>query len=456
MKNRKESVVIYSERVVLPEEIGAFSITIVNGKITAIQKGKIEPQDMSFYDYKDLVIMPGIVDPHVHINEPGRTEWEGFYTGTTAAAAGGITTLVDMPLNSSPVTINVQELEKKLAATKDKLHVNSGFWGGIIPGNTADLLPLAAAGVLGFKAFLAHSGIDEFPNADEATLRAAYEALKGTKLPILAHCELTTGTYDEALNEQPTNYQAYLQSRPRKWENDAVDLMLKLAEEYQHPTHIVHLSSSEPLDEIRAAKKRGVPVTVETCPHYICFHAEEIPNADTRYKCAPPIRERANNELLWAALLDGTLNFIGSDHSPAPPNIKALDTGNFKEAWGGISGIQFTLSALWSEGQKYGLDLKRLCTILCEAPAQFIGFGAEKGKIEIGYAADFVIWNPETSYLVTQDTIQAKHKVSPYEGRTLQGVVESTIVNGNVVWKNGSLNEKNQGSLLFNSTSWDF
>jgi allantoinase len=448
MENRKENLVIYSKRVVLPTEIGAFSITIADGKIAAIQKGKIEPKDLPFYDYNNSVIMPGIIDPHVHINEPGRTEWEGFYTGTTAAAAGGITTLVDMPLNSSPVTINVQELEKKLVATKGKLHVNSGFWGGIIPGNTADLLPLAKAGVLGFKAFLTHSGIDEFPNADEATLRAAYEALKGTDLPILAHCELTTGTYDEALVQNPTNYQAYLQSRPRKWENDAVDLMLKLAEEYQHPTHIVHLSSSDSLEAIRAAKKRGVPVTIETCPHYICFHAEAIPNGDTRYKCAPPIREKANNELLWEALLDGTLDFIGSDHSPAPPNIKALDTGNFKEAWGGISGIQFTLSALWTEGQKYGLGLERLRTILCEAPAKFIAYEAEIGKIKVGYAADFVIWSPETSYLVTQEQIEAKHKVSPYEGKTLQGLVEATIVNGNLVWEDGHLNKKNQGRLL--------
>lgn len=450
MENMEKSLVIYSERVILPEAIGAYSITIVEGEITAIQKGKIVLKGMPFYDYKDLVIMPGIIDPHVHINEPGRTEWEGFYTGTTAAAAGGITTLVDMPLNSSPVTTNVQELEHKLAASKHKLHVNSGFWGGIIPGNTADLLPLAKAGVLGFKAFLTHSGIDEFPNADEATLRAAYEALKGTNLPILAHCELTTGTYDTTLIEQPTNYQAYLESRPRKWENDAVDLMLKLAEEYQHPTHIVHLSSSDSLDTIRAAKKRNVPVTVETCPHYICFHAEAIPNGDTRYKCAPPIRELANNKLLWGALLDGTLDFIGSDHSPAPPNIKALDTGNLKEAWGGISGIQFTLSALWTEGQKYGLSLEYLRTILCEAPAKFIGYQDKKGKIATGYDADFVIWSPETSYVVTQETIQAKHKVSPYEGKTLQGLVQSTFVDGKLVWKNGSLKEKNEGSLLLN------
>lgn len=447
---------IYSKRVVLPNDIGAYTITIHEGRIEKIEKGRVEPQPPSkLYDYDNWVIMPGIIDPHVHINEPGRTEWEGFYTGTTAAAAGGVTTLVDMPLNASPVTTNVQELQNKLCSTKNKLHINSGFWGGIIPKNTTDLLPLAKAGVLGFKAFLTHSGIDEFPNADEATLRAAYKALKGTDLPILAHCELTTGAYDESLIKNPTSYQAYLQSRPRKWENDAVDLMLKLAEEYQHPTHIVHLSSSDALPNIRAAKQRKVPVTVETCPHYICFHAEDIPDADTRYKCAPPIRERANNELLWEALLDGTLDFIGSDHSPAPPNIKALDTGNLKEAWGGISGIQFTLSALWTMGQQYALSLERLNEVLCVAPAKFIGYEDKKGKIELGYDADFVIWSPETSYVVTKDIIQAKHKVSPYEGKTLQGVIHHTMVNGNFVWGNNQLKKENQGALLLKNGLFD-
>ncbi len=444
----EESFVIYSERVVLPEAIGAFSITITRGKITAIKKGRQNLENLPFYDYTKLVIMPGIIDPHVHINEPGRTEWEGFDTGTTAAAAGGVTTLVDMPLNASPVTINTQELHNKLAATEGKLHINSGFWGGIVPSNTADLVPLAKAGVLGFKAFLTHSGIDEFPNVDEQTLCAAYEVLKGTNLPILAHCELTTGSYDQDLQQDPMSYAAYLKSRPKHWENNAVALMLKLAEKYQHPTHIVHLASADSLDTIRAAKKRGVPITVETCPHYLYFCAEDIPNADTRFKCAPPIRERANNELLWDALLDGTLDFIGSDHSPAPPAIKALDTGNLQKAWGGISGIQLTLSALWTKGQAYGLSLERLSMLLCQAPAQFIGFEDKKGKIAVGYDADFVIWSPEASFLVSLDTLQTKHKVSPYEGQKLTGVVEATIVNGNFVWTKEGLTSKNKGALL--------
>ncbi|BDS11823.1 allantoinase AllB [Aureispira anguillae] len=444
-----EQLIIYSKRVMLPDTIGEYTIWINQGKIEKIQKGCIKTTaSIPFYNFENEVLMPGIIDPHVHINEPGRTEWEGFYTGTTAAAAGGVTTLVDMPLNSSPVTVNVKELDHKLAATKGKLHVNSGFWGGIIPGNTTSLAPLAKRGVLGFKAFLTHSGIDEFPNADEATLRAAYEALKGTNLPILVHCELASGAFDAQLTQNPTNYLAYLASRPRKWENDAVALMLQLAEEYQHSTHIVHLSSSDSLPAIRAAKKRGVPVTVETCPHYIFFDAETIPNGDTRYKCAPPIREQANNVLLWEALMDGTLDFIGSDHSPAPPRIKELDTGNYQKAWGGISGIQFTLPALWTKGQAHGLTLERIRTILCEAPAQFIGLEQQKGKIKLGYDADLVVWNPEEWDTITRQKIEAKHKVSPYEGRQLQGLVKHTFVNGVRVWSAGKLINPNQGQLV--------
>ena len=319
-----------------------------------------------------------------------------------------------------------------------------------MPGNTAELLPLATAGVLGFKAFLAHSGIDEFPDSDEATMRAAYEILKGQKLPILAHCEILSGDYNADLAANPTNYQAYLKSRPRKWENDAVKLMLKLAAEYQHPTHIVHLSSSDCLENIRAAKKEGLPITVETCPHYIFFKAESIPNKDTRYKCAPPIREEANNILLWDALVDGTIDFIGSDHSPAPPNIKELETGNLKKAWGGISGIQFTLSAIWTGGEVHGLTLKRLKEVLCEAPAKFIGKASQKGKIEVGYDADLVVWNPEERYKITTEIIEAKHKVSPYEGLNLKGKVKQTYVGGNLVWNGTELINPSKGNVILN------
>lgn len=432
----------------LPEQFGAFTILIDNGVITGVKGGRSEISGYNFADYGELVVMPGIIDPHVHINEPGRTEWEGFDTGTTAAAAGGITTLVDMPLNSTPVTVNVQELHKKLNAARNKIHVNCGFWGGIIPGNTANLIPLAQAGILGFKAFLIHSGIDEFPDSDEHTLRSAYKAIKGSNLPVLAHCEINSGNYSSDLDKNPSNYFAYLKSRPRKWENDAVELMLKLAEEFNHPTHIVHLSSSDCLDSILAAKKRGVPVTVETCPHYIFFNAENIPDKDTRFKCAPPIRESNNNEMLWKALVDGTIDFIGSDHSPAPPSIKELDSGNLEKAWGGISGMQFTLPALWTRGMQFGLTLERLKEVLCEAPAKFIGQQLSKGKIEEGFDADIVIWDPNEEFMVTEKTIRAKHKVSPYQGLNLKGCVKHTYVGGNLVWCDDELFTKQAGNLI--------
>lgn len=444
--------IIYSRRVVLPTGIGEYSLFVQDGKITDIRAGKHCPTEGECLDFGDAVVMAGVIDAHVHINEPGRTDWEGFDTGLRAAAAGGVTTIVDMPLNSSPVTTTVKELQNKIAATAGKLHVNCGFWGGIIPDNTADLQPLAEAGVLGFKAFLTHSGIDEFPNADEATMRRAYEALKNYRVPILAHCELTEGDYAETLRAQPQSYSAYLASRPKSWENEAVRLMLNLATQYQHPTHIVHLASAEALPEIVAAKAAGVPITVETCPHYIYFAAEDIPDADTRYKCAPPIRERDNNRQIWSALTSGILDLVGSDHSPAPPSTKGLDTGSFLESWGGISGIQFTLPALWTAGQQHGLTLERLAQLLCEGPAKFIGQADRKGRLAVGFDADITVWEPETTWRVQAQDMQARHKISPYENQVFSGKVTHTLVGGTLVWANGALQQPNAGHLLLAHT----
>ncbi len=451
MGNKVEKdIIIYSRRLVLPTEVGEYCLRIRGGKIREIEAGRalLADEAAEIYDFGEAVVMAGVIDAHVHINEPGRTDWEGFNTGTRAAAAGGVTTIVDMPLNSSPVTTTATELARKIEATKGQLHVNCGFWGGIVPANGDELLGLADAGVLGFKAFLTHSGIDEFPNADEQTLRRAYETLAGRGLPILAHCELTAGDYSEALRLQPKSYSAYLASRPESWEKEAVKLMLRLAKTYQYPTHIVHLAAAESLADIIEAKAEGVPITVETCPHYIYFDAETIPDGDTRYKCAPPIRERANNDLLIKALCDGVLDLVGSDHSPATPDIKGLDTGSFADSWGGISGIQFTLPALWTASQKHGLSLLRLSELLCAAPAKFIGYENRKGKLAVGFDADICVWSPEKTFIVSPKIMQAKHKISPYEGETLTGEVEATFVGGQLVWQNGELQKANAGAVV--------
>lgn len=451
MGNKVEKdIIIYSRRLVLPTEVGEYGLRIRGGKIREIEAGRalLADEAAEIYDFGEAVVMAGVIDAHVHINEPGRADWEGFDTGTRAAAAGGVTTIVDMPLNSSPVTTTATELARKIEATKGQLHVNCGFWGGIVPANGGELLGLADAGVLGFKAFLTHSGIDEFPNADEQTLRRAYETLAGRGLPILAHCELTAGDYSEALRLRPKNYAAYLASRPKSWEKEAVKLMLRLAKTYQYPTHIVHLATAEALADIIEAKAEGVPITVETCPHYIYFDAETIPDGDTRYKCAPPIRERENNDLLIKALCDGVLDLVGSDHSPATPDIKGLDRGSFADSWGGISGIQFTLPALWTASQKQGLSLLRLSELLCAAPAKFIGYENRKGKLAVGFDADICVWQPEKTFIVSQEIMQAKHKISPYEGETLTGEVEATFVGGQLVWQNGELQKANAGAVV--------
>ncbi len=353
---------IQSNAILTPEGIKKGVVLIDKGRIRDIVAGV--PEDVREVIYlDDKLLMPGIVDTHVHINEPGRTEWEGFDTATRAALAGGITTLVDMPLNSSPVTTTAAAFDAKRLSMK-RLHANVGLWGGIVPGNDAAIEPLIDKGVLGFKAFLTHSGIDEFPNATEADLRKAMPILARHGMPLLVHCELT----DTPANEPAwasTSYRGYLSSRPKAWENRAIDLMIRLCEEYGCKVHIVHLSSAEAIEPIRKAKEKGLPLTVETGQHYLHFNAEGIADGQTAFKCAPPIREKANNELLWQALKEGIIDFVATDHSPAPPELKYLplrhatlrqaqdDTtqgGDFKKAWGGIASLQFRTAGIVDGG----------------------------------------------------------------------------------------------------------
>jgi allantoinase len=444
---------IYSTKILT--ETGFFEGTIVvkNGVITKLIAGKLQNQNFPIENLSDSVVMPGLIDSHVHINEPGRTEWEGFESITKAAIAGGITTLVDMPLNASPVTTSVEAFQLKLNATKGKLHCNVGFWGGIIPNNSLALDSLLQAGVFGIKAFLAPSGIDEFSNVSFEDLQKGVEALKKHGLPLLVHAELEKEHPGlVALENNPSNYLAYLQSRPRSWEDEAIDLLIKFCETNKTPVHIVHLSSTNSLKKIKTAREKGLPLTVETCPHYLYFWAEMIPNGNPLFKCAPPIREQENNEKLWGALKEGTIDFIVTDHSPAPPALKELETGNLQQAWGGISSLQFSLAVLWTAACKRNFSIEEVSALMSSKVAKFLGLENSKGKIKIGYDADILVWDPYEKFTVKKEDTYFRHKISPYMGETLQGVVKQTYVGGVKVFDRGKIVSSATCQVLLKNT----
>ena len=389
-------------------------------------------------DYGDYVIMPGLVDSHVHINEPGRTEWEGFNTATQAAAAGGITALVDMPLNCIPVTTTKEAFQEKLAAVEDKLWVDCGFWGGVIPENIDDLDDLLNAGVLGVKSFLIDSGIDEFPKVAAKDIRAAMPILAKHNVPYLIHAELDCGNFE---NVEITNkYNSFLASRPKKWENDAISLMVELARESQAlgdncKVHIVHLSSDEALDSIAQAKAEGLRFTAETCPHYLTIASEDIPDGKTLFKCCPPIRENNNREHLWQAVKDGRLSFIVSDHSPCTPELKHIDTGDIEKAWGGISALQFGVSLIWTEAKKRDVSLVDIARLMSYETASFAGLSSIKGAIKLGNHADFLVFDPNAEFTITNEMIKHRHNITPYAGRKVFGQVLHTFVRGHHVYQ---------------------
>lgn len=426
-------LVIQSERVVTSRGIRKAAVVIRRGKVADIRAYGKTPSK-SLLDFGKLVVMPGLVDTHVHINEPGRTEWEGFETATKAAAAGGITTLVDMPLNSSPVTTTVKAFRSKIDASKGKLWVDCGFYVGLIPGNTNELKPLMDVGVLGVKAFLIHSGIDEFPNATETDLRAGMPIISKAKIPLLVHCELA-GANHQPQTSNPKSYFQYLASRPHQWEHDAIQLMIRLCKEYKCRTHIVHLSSADSVPMLKKARKQKLPISVETCPHYLFFSAEEIPDGDTRHKCAPPIRESENRERLWRALKDGAIDFIVSDHSPSTPELKLLKEGNFQKAWGGIASLQLGLSIIWTEARQRGFSIDDIARWMCTRPAELVGLEGRKGSLRVGSDADIVVWDPEVSFVVNSENLFHRHKLTPYEGKTLFGKVVQTFLRGRLVFQ---------------------
>jgi allantoinase len=427
---------IYSRRCWLDHHLREATLTIENGRITAVQTGSPASWE-GVTDFGSDIVMPGVIDAHVHINEPGRTEWEGFETATRAAAAGGTTFLAEMPLNASPVTTNVEALRIKKAAAIGKMHVHCQFYGGLIPGNLPELPALLGSGVPGIKAFLVHSGIDEFPNVSMADLEAAMPLIAAAGVPLLVHCEWESGIHNAALSAQPRSYGAYLQSRPKSWENEAIARMIDLCRRCQCPVHIVHLASAEALPLIVAARAEGLPLTVETCVQYLYFAAEDIPDGNPLYKCAPPIREKVNQLALKDALSRGWIDFIATDHSPAPPDLKALDSGDLSKAWGGIAGIQFLLSAAWTALQST-LSIEKFIPLLTEHPARFLRLLPQKGSLAPGSDADLAVWSPEKQFRVEKESVWFRHPISPYIGETLAGRVTATYLCGEQIFENRS------------------
>ncbi len=442
---------IRSQHVVADGKDFPGAIRISGEKITAVlREGDALPHGIPIEDVGDAWVFPGLVDTHVHINEPGRTEWEGFATATRAAAAGGITSLVDMPLNSDPVTTNLDALRAKIDATKNQLAVDVGFHAGLVPGNRDDLEALIDAGVCGAKAFMVYSGIPEFPAAKRADLEAGMRLLAAHGLPLLAHAELDGPV---ALPEgSPQSYARYLASRPSSWEVDAIAMLLELVASTGCHVHIVHLATADALPMLAAARAKGLPVSVETCPHYLHLCAEDIPDGATAFKCAPPIRESTHREALWNALREGQIDMVASDHSPCPPAMKDPEGGDFFKAWGGIASLQFGLPLMITECRSRGIPLARIADWMSAFPATLGGLAATKGAIRPGADADLVVIDPERTFDINGDIIRHRHKVTPYRGETLYGVVQKTYLRGHEVYREQASLDARYGRCLFRDT----
>jgi allantoinase len=416
-------------RALVDGSFAAVEIGVRAGRIASIAPAGTGLEAPNLIDVPDdEVILPGLVDTHVHVNEPGRTEWEGFESATRAGAAGGVTTIVDMPLNSIPPTVSVEALDIKRATAEGRVFVDVGFWGGVIPGNVAELPPLVDAGVFGFKCFLLPSGVDEFPDVSVAEMREAMAVIARLDSLLVVHAE-DAHVIDDAPHHGGPVYADFLASRPRAAEDAAIVEVIRGAADTGAKAHVLHLSNGDSLSRIAEAKARGVRLTVETCPHYLTLDAEDIPAGNTAFKCCPPIREHANREELWQGLADGTIDFIVSDHSPSTPEMKYKGDGDFEQAWGGISSLQLGLPLIWSEARRRGIPLERVVAWMSQAPAARVGL-VDKGRIAVGYAADFAVFAPEATFVVDPRALEHRHPVSPYEGRELTGIVRATYLAG--------------------------
>jgi allantoinase len=401
-------------------------IGILHGRIIKISDARLDGPTIELAH--DEVLLPGIVDTHVHVNEPGRTEWEGFASATAAASAGGVTTIIDMPLNSIPATTTVDALEVKRRVAEPQVRVDTGFWGGAVPENLGTLKKLHEAGVFGFKAFLAPSGVDEFRHLDAAQLEAALDEIAALDSLLIVHAE-DPAVLDEHANNGGADYHAFVRSRPDEAEVTAIGRVIAGVRRTGARAHILHLSSSAALDELRAARAEGLPITVETCPHYLTIAEEQIPDGATQFKCCPPIRDDANRDALWQALLDGDIDIVVTDHSPATVELKTRGGGDFQLAWGGIAGLQLGLAAVWTEAHARGIPLERVVHWMSRGPADFVGLGS-KGRIEVGADADLIAFAPDATFTVDAGSLLHKNPVSAYDGRELRGVVRHTWLRG--------------------------
>jgi allantoinase len=430
--------ILRSRRVVLPDGMRPAAVCVRDGVIHDIRPFESRCDE----DVADLVLLPGLVDTHIHINEPGRAEWEGFATATRAAAAGGVTTLVEMPLNSIPATTSPAAYLAKVQAAQGQCRVDVGFWGGVVPGNAGSIADMLDAGCLGFKCFLMPSGVPEFEHVEERDLRCAMPEIARRGAVLLAHAELPA--FLRPVEGDVRCYANYLHSRPPAAENRAIELLIRLCRDTGCRIHIVHLSSAEALPVLKSARADGLPVTVETCPHYLTFDAGGITDGATEFKCAPPIRDAGNREALWDALREGVIDLVATDHSPCPPEMKRSDTGDFSAAWGGIASLQLGFAAVWTEARRRGFGIEQVARWMSAAPAKLAGLAHRKGAIRPGCDADLVLWEPAEEFVVDPAALHHRHKLTPYAGRRLAGVVKRTYLRGQPI----ELDQAPRGTIL--------